>query len=246
MRWSETYCLWVTSGYGRGRPRYETYQCESAFQMTLHSSDAFPGLDTHLERPVYPVGPHQKGKPASEAQASFSENVSTDAANCRPVFVRESKRRDDRDRCWLALLLAGTVALIAGCQRENKVSAPEVRPVRTIVAEKGNAGETLTLTGHIEAENEATLGFRIGGRVIERNVNVGDRVEPGQVLAKLDPTTELSALQSAEAGLAAARASLTQARNNFDRQRQLFQRGIISRAEQDRAQEALDVSSGSS
>ncbi len=161
--------------------------------------------------------------------------------NCRPVCVRESKRRKGRGRWWVALLLAGTAALPSGCQRQEKVVAPEVRPVRTIVAEKGNAGETLTLTGHIEAENEATLGFRIGGRVIERNVNVGDRVEPGQVLAKLDPTTELSSLQSAEAGLAAARASLTQARNNFDRQRQLFQRGIISRAEQDRAQEALDV-----
>jgi len=142
---------------------------------------------------------------------------------------------------WRNLLLAAVAMGLPACQKQVEAGAPEIRPVRTITAEKGNAGETVTFTGHIEAENEATLGFRTGGRVIERNVNVGDRVEPGQVLAKLDPTTELNALQSAQANLASARAQLTQARNNFDRQQTLFRRGVISRAEQDRAQEAQDV-----
>ena len=80
------------------------------------------------------------------------------------------------------------------------------------------------LTGHIEAENEAALAFRIGGRMIERTVNVGDRVQPGQVLAKLDPQNEVNALRSAEANLAGARGQLTQARNNFERQQRLQQR----------------------
>lgn len=142
---------------------------------------------------------------------------------------------------WQNLLLAAVAMALPACQKQAEASAPEPRPVRTITAEKGNAGETVTFTGHIEAENEATLGFRIAGRVIERNANVGDRVEPGQVLAKLDPTTELNALQSAQANLASARAQVTQARNNFDRQQTLFRRGVISRAEQDRAQEAQDV-----
>jgi len=142
---------------------------------------------------------------------------------------------------WRNLLLAAVAMGLPACQKQVEAGAPEIRPVRTITAEKGNAGETVTFTGHIEAENEATLGFRTGGRVIERNVNVGDRVEPGQVLAKLDPTTELNALQSAQANLASARAQLTQARNNFDRQETLFRRGVISRAEQDRAKEAQDV-----
>ena len=49
----------------------------------------------------------------------------------------------------------------------------------------------MVLTGHIQAQDEAALAFRIGGRMIERSVNVGDRVEPGQVIAKLDPENEL-------------------------------------------------------
>ena len=49
------------------------------------------------------------------------------------------------------------------------------------VAEQA-ASEKVTVTGHIEAENEAALGFRSSGRVIERSINVGDRVAAGQLL----------------------------------------------------------------
>ncbi len=139
------------------------------------------------------------------------------------------------------MLVLPIAVLTAACQRKTETDAPEIRPVRTVIAEKGQAGETVVLTGHIEAENEAALAFRIGGRMIERTVNVGDRVQPGQVLAKLDPQNEVNALRSAEANLAGARGQLTQARNNFERQQRLQQRGVISRAELDQAQEGLET-----
>ena len=139
------------------------------------------------------------------------------------------------------MLVLPIAVLTAACQRKTETDAPEIRPVRTVIAEKGQAGETVVLTGHIEAENEAALAFRIGGRMIERTVNVGDRVQPGQVLAKLDPQNEVNALRSAEANLAGSRGQLTQARNNFERQQRLQQRGVISRAELDQAQEGLET-----
>jgi membrane fusion protein, multidrug efflux system len=139
----------------------------------------------------------------------------------------------------MVLLLAAAVVGLPACRKEAEVHAPEVRPVRTISVTRQPAGETVVLTGHIEAENEAALGFRISGRMIERSVNVGDRVKPGQVLARLDPQDERNGLRSAEANLSAAQGQLTQARNNFERQRRLQQRGVISRAEFDNAQEAL-------
>jgi RND family efflux transporter MFP subunit len=141
----------------------------------------------------------------------------------------------------MTLFLLAVVVGLSACHKEAEASAPEVRPVRTITVARQAAGETVTLTGHIEAENEAALAFRISGRMIERTVNVGDRVKPGQVLAKLDPQNEVNALRSAQAGLSAAQGQLTQARNNFERQQRLFQRGVISRAESDRAQEALQT-----
>ena len=59
---------------------------------------------------------------------------------------------------------------------------------------------------------------------------VGDRVEAGQVLAKLDPESELNALRSAEAALSAAQGQLTYARGDFERQRQLLANGHTPRA----------------
>ena len=98
------------------------------------------------------------------------------------------------------LLLAGlTAALLAACQPEADTAAPQVRPVRTVTVVKRDVGETVSYTGRIQAENETRLAFRISGRMIERSVNVGDHVEPGQVVAKLEPQDELNALRTAQA-----------------------------------------------
>ena len=138
---------------------------------------------------------------------------------------------------WLVLLAVATV--LASCKPDTKVEAPEIRPVRTVTAAKGKAGETVVLTGHVQAEGEPAFAFRIAGRMIERPVNVGDRVEAGQVLAKLDPENELNELRSAESTLAAAQGQLTYARGDFDRQRQLLANGHTPRARFDQSQNAL-------
>jgi RND family efflux transporter MFP subunit len=117
----------------------------------------------------------------------------------------------------------------------------EVRPVRTVVAATSDSGETVVLTGLIAAETEASLSFRIGGRISERLVNVGDHVDTGQDLAKLDPQDEVNALRSAQASLAAAQAQLVQARATFERQRQLLADGHAPRAVFDEAQKALQT-----
>ena len=140
---------------------------------------------------------------------------------------------------WIWLLVPAVTFVLGSCKPDTKVEAPEVRPVRTMTASKGEAGETVVLTGHIQAEDEPALAFRIGGRMIERPVNVGDRVEAGQVLAKLDPESELNALRSAEAALVAAQGQLTYARGDFERQRQLLANGHTPRARFDQSQKAL-------
>jgi len=144
-------------------------------------------------------------------------------------------------RCpsWACLVLACFALILVSCKPDTKVEAPEIRPVRTVTASKGEAGETVVLTGHVQAEDEPALAFRIGGRMIERPVNVGDRVEAGQVLAKLDPENELNALRSAEAALVAAQGQLTYARGDFERQRQLLANGHTPRARFDQSQKAL-------
>jgi RND family efflux transporter MFP subunit len=141
-----------------------------------------------------------------------------------------------------ALVAAATFALlIAGCNQEAKTEPPQPRPVRTVTVEKAEVGDSVVLTGDIRAENEVNLAFRIGGRIIERKGEVGDKVEPDQVLAKLDPQDELNTLRSAQAALAAARAQEVEAQGNFDRQNHLMERGFTTRAIFDAATQGLQT-----
>lgn len=110
--------------------------------------------------------------------------------------------------------------------------------VRTITVETREAGEVISLTGHIEADDEAAVAFRVGGRMLERLVNVGDRVAAGQVLARLDAQNARNNLRSVEASLNAASALLAQTRNAYERQRHLLDRGFTTRANYDAAEQA--------
>src|SRR5262249_36848449 len=109
-------------------------------------------------------------------------------------FSRSISRR------FTSILLFGLLATtLASCKQEEKVAEPQPRPVRTATVEKSEAGVPVVVTGRIEALDEAALGFRISGRMIERKVNAGDRVEPGQLLGRLEALNELNALRVAKA-----------------------------------------------
>src|SRR5262245_45686581 len=140
-----------------------------------------------------------------------------------------------------ALAVFALPAMLAACQPEPETAAPAARPVRTVTVEKREAGVPITLTGRIEAEDEVTLGFRIAGRVLENDRKLGDRVEPGQVLARLESQNERNALRAAQANLAAAQGQLTQARNHFERQDTLLKQGWTTRANHDQATQALQT-----
>jgi RND family efflux transporter MFP subunit len=130
---------------------------------------------------------------------------------------------------------------LAACQPEVDTAAPVVRPVRTVTVERREAGVPVTLTGRIEAEDEVALAFRISGRLIENDRKLGDRVEPGQVVARLESQNEMNALRTAQANLAAAQGQLTQARNHFERQDTLLKQGWTTRANHDQAKQALQT-----
>jgi membrane fusion protein, multidrug efflux system len=143
-------------------------------------------------------------------------------------------------RRWRAVILTGLLAsTLASCKEEVKVAEPQPRPVRTVTLEKSEAGVPVVLTGRIEALDEAALGFRISGRMIERAVNNGDRVKPGQLLGRLEALNELNALRVAKANFAAAEAKKTQVSNHFERQETLLRQGWTTRANFDQAEREL-------
>lgn len=139
------------------------------------------------------------------------------------------------------LLVASAVSLLtlSACQQEVTVAVEDIRPVRTVVVSKGAQLAPVSLSGRLEAENEAAAAFRIGGRMIERRVNVGDFVKAGTEIARLDAQDETNAERSARAALDAAVGRQVQARGAFERQQTLMRDGFTTRGRFDEAQEAL-------
>jgi multidrug efflux pump subunit AcrA (membrane-fusion protein) len=106
------------------------------------------------------------------------------------------------------------LTLLASCRNAEEATPAEMRPVRAMTIETRAIGDTIALTGTVQAQTEINQSFRIDGRLVERAVEVGDTVRPGQLLARLDPQNEESSLQAARAQLVAAQAQLVEARNN--------------------------------
>ncbi|CAH0440242.1 efflux RND transporter periplasmic adaptor subunit [Ralstonia pseudosolanacearum] len=138
-----------------------------------------------------------------------------------------------------ALLLGGTL-LLAGCGKEQP-KAPEVRPVRTMTVVSEQAAGTVEFSGDVRPRVESRLGFRVPGKIIARQVDVGATVRKGQVLARLDPTDLALAQQSAQAQLQAAKTDRDLAASDLKRFSELFAKGFISAAEQQRHQANYDA-----
>src|SRR5260370_25942079 len=93
--------------------------------------------------------------------------------------------------------------LLAACSKEQPKKV-EIRPVRVISIRHALSGDTISLTGQIQAKDPINLAFRIGGRLQERSVRGGGPVAPGQVVARIEPQDFQNALPSAEPPLASA------------------------------------------
>ncbi|MGS0755447.1 efflux RND transporter periplasmic adaptor subunit [Roseateles sp. GG27B] len=136
----------------------------------------------------------------------------------------------------LAIFL-GLGSLVA-CSKPADVSEPE-RAVRTQVLVANTAGLTHEFAAEIRARIESRLSFRVGGKLLARQVNLGDAIKPGQLLAQLDMQDLLLAQESARAGLSAARTNRDQLGADFKRYIDLRDQGFISAAELERRDSAF-------
>ena len=162
---------------------------------------------------------------------------------------RSSDRR--RSFAWLGwlivlLLLAGGGA--AGWVWWNGAQVPVVAtvPVRATVA-GGSQPTVLNASGYVTARRQATVSSKVTGKVIEVRVEEGMAVTEGQVLARLDDSSERSYLALAEAQLQASRAGLdemdvrlAEARLHLERTNTLVADGVVGRAELDTARAEAD------
>ena len=133
------------------------------------------------------------------------------------------------------------VAAVGGCKGEAKVEQEIVRPVKVAVVAAVDRGHTLTYSGVVRPRIESALGFRVPGKIVERTVNVGDRVEVDQLIARLDDTDLKLAESSAKAAVAGARTRRDVASDNVERARVLLPKAIIAQATYDTRRNELDA-----
>jgi RND family efflux transporter MFP subunit len=129
------------------------------------------------------------------------------------------------------LLLVPLLALSA-CGAKEEVKTP-VRPVRVAEVTLTKADAAARYTGTVVARTDTVAAFRVGGRITQRLVDVGNRVEAGQTLARLDPTDLKLSLRQAEARLAQAEATAVQAAADLRRYTPLLRSGHVSQAQFD-------------
>lgn len=123
--------------------------------------------------------------------------------------------------------LVALAAAVSGCGREQ-ASAPAPRPVVAMPAQADAALPAWTLPGEVQARYSTPLSFRVGGKIIERQVRLGDTVKPGQVVARLDPADAAKNAAAARAALSAAQHQLDYARQQLDRDRAQARENLIA------------------
>ena len=142
-----------------------------------------------------------------------------------------------------ALIAALAILAVTACAPQP-APLQTVRPVRLMSVADGNELSSQVFSGEVRARHESTLGFRVPGKVIRRLVDIGDRVQTGTVLAQIDATDYEHARDSLAAQLGAARAEHSFARDELERHRELAEQKLISPAELDRRDTALQMAAG--
>jgi len=117
--------------------------------------------------------------------------------------VRQHGRRRTILLIATALVLIVAITIVAvSCSGNNETGPP------TVVVDRGTVALSVSASGSIAPGGRQSLGFADGGTVTEVLVNVGDQVQPGQVLARIDDTVARQTLAQRQATLAQQTATL--------------------------------------
>ncbi|WP_349292127.1 efflux RND transporter periplasmic adaptor subunit [Noviherbaspirillum sp. L7-7A] len=119
--------------------------------------------------------------------------------------------------------------VLAGCSKPVE-KVEEVRPVRAIKMTAANSRTVAQFSGEIRARYESRLGFRVGGKIVARKVDVGAMVKRGQLLMQLDPQDLQLAQSQANAALGAAESNLELAKAELARYKDLREKNFVSQA----------------
>ena len=141
-------------------------------------------------------------------------------------LLKRSEYSRSRFNLSLIVMVLGFSLLSACSKSVDKVE--DIRPVRAVKAVADNADISAEFSGEVRPRIESKLGFRVGGKIISRKVDVGTAVKRGQVLMQLDPQDLALAQTQAKAGLSAAESNRDLARAEMRRFQELREKNFVA------------------
>lgn len=139
----------------------------------------------------------------------------------------------------LSCALFASTALYTGCGKEKAEEKPVL--VRSMEVTESSEAQQGSYAGTVRGRYETKMSFQVGGQIIARNVNVGSRVSPGEVLMLLDPKDVVQEANAGTAQVASARAQLNLAQANLARYSELYKEAAISASTLDQYQTNYDA-----
>ncbi len=136
------------------------------------------------------------------------------------------------------------VVALAACSEAPAEVEERVRAIKPYFVTDPAGGDVRRYSGTISSAKTSALSFAIAGTVATVEVNGGDTVTKGQLLATLDPEPMQLNLNGARSELAAAQAEHEAKKVDLDRQQQLFERGWVAKAALDQATAAFEAAAG--
>ncbi len=133
----------------------------------------------------------------------------------------------------LCLLLLAALGTLSACSKPAPPEEP-LRAVKVMTVGEDAQHSTVQYAGEVLARVESRLGFRVGGKIMRRTVELGQRVKAGQVLAQLDPQDYKLSVDAARAQVAAAATNRDLAAADFKRYKELRDQNFISSSELER------------
>lgn len=127
----------------------------------------------------------------------------------------------------------------------RRAEASTGSPYRLAQVERGDVEMSITSTGTLNPVTTVQVGTQVSGKVINLYADFNDRVQQGQLIARIDPTLQQQAVREAESSLGRAQADLQRAEREFERNKALFEQKVLTESEFNTVQYNLAVSRAS-
>lgn len=130
--------------------------------------------------------------------------------------------------------------VVSGCSK-TATTKEDVPLVRSESVKINSSAQNANYPGEVRGRYETQLAFQVSGKIIKRNVDLGSRVNPGDVLMEIDGKDIAQTVNISSAQVSSAASQLQLAEANLERYRTLFEQGAISRAQLDQYQSTYEV-----